>query len=97
MQQMGGALGLAVLVSVFGTAGRVVAGQSVASARATFVVGADHAFIAATLFVGATVLVLAAAIRGRRATARTAATAAVEPQRVRALAFDAAVREVIEV
>jgi EmrB/QacA subfamily drug resistance transporter len=87
MQQMGGALGLAVLVSVFGSAGRVVAGQSVAAARAAFVVGADHAFIAATLFVGATVLVLAVAIRGRRAVAAaaTAATAAAEPEWVRDL------------
>jgi hypothetical protein len=75
MQQMGGALGLAVLVSVFGSAGRGVPGQSVAAARAAFVVGADHAFIAATLFVGATVLVLAVAIRGRRAAARAAAGA----------------------
>ncbi|MGC2192869.1 MAG: MFS transporter [Candidatus Dormiibacterota bacterium] len=96
MQQMGGALGLAVLVSVFGPAGRVVAGQSVASARAAFVVGADHAFIAATLFVGATVLVLAVAIRGRRATARAAATAAGEAQRVRALGRVSAVPEPVE-
>ena len=64
MQQMGGALGLAVLVSVFGSAGRVIPGQSVAAARAAFVVGADHAFVASTLFVAATVLVLAVAIRG---------------------------------
>jgi EmrB/QacA subfamily drug resistance transporter len=71
-QQLGGALGLAVLVSVFGTAGRVVAGQSAAAARAAFVVGADHAFIASALFVGATVLVLVVAIRGRRAAARAA-------------------------
>jgi EmrB/QacA subfamily drug resistance transporter len=81
-QQMGGALGLAVLVSVFGSAGRGVAGQSAAAARAAFVVGADHAFIAATLFVGATVLVLAVAIRGRRAVARAAAGADV-PEWVR--------------
>ena len=81
-QQMGGALGLAVLVSVFGSAGRGVPGQSVAAARAAFVVGADHAFIAATLFVGATVLVLAVAIRGRRAVARAAAGADV-PEWVR--------------
>ena len=84
MQQMGGALGLAVLVSVFGSAGRVVAGQSVAHARAAFVVGADHAFIASTLFVGATVLVLLVAIRGRRAVA-AAATATAEPGWVRDL------------
>jgi MFS family permease len=85
MQQIGGALGLAVLVSVFGSAGRVVAGQSAAAARAAFVVGADHAFIASTLFVGATVLVLAVAIRGRRATARAAAAAADVPEWVRKL------------
>ena len=53
-----------------------------AAARAAFVVGADHAFIAATLFVGATVLVLAVAIRGRRAVARAAAGADV-PEWVR--------------
>ena len=76
MQQLGGALGLAVLVSVFGTAARGVAGQSVVAAQRAFVVGADHAFIAATLFVGATVAVLVVAIRGRRAAARAAAVPA---------------------
>ena len=96
MQQLGGALGLAVLVSVFGSAGRVVAGQSVASARAAFVVGADHAFVASTLFVAATVLVLAVAIRGRRAVARAAAAAA-EPEWVREIGPSAAVPEVVEV
>jgi hypothetical protein len=58
---------------VFGTAARGAALQSVVAARETFVVGADHAFIAATVFVSATVLVLAVAIRGRRAAARAAA------------------------
>jgi EmrB/QacA subfamily drug resistance transporter len=96
MQQVGGALGLAVLVSVFGSAGRVVAGQSLASARAAFVVGADHAFIAATLFVGATVLVLAVAIRGRRAAARAAAAAAEVPEWVRELEPAAATPELVE-
>jgi predicted MFS family arabinose efflux permease len=97
MQQMGGALGLAVLVSVFGPAGRVVAGQSVANARAAFVVGADHAFIAATLFVGATVLVLALAIRGRRAIARATATAAATTNPVRERGAGAAVPETVPV
>jgi EmrB/QacA subfamily drug resistance transporter len=66
MQQLGGALGLAVLVSVFGASAQGVAGQTVMSAasRQTFVVGADHAFAAATLFVGATVIILALAIPG---------------------------------
>ena len=81
MQQLGGALGLAVLVSVFGTAARGAAVQSVAAAQHAFVVGADHAFIAATVFVCATVLVLVLAIRGRRAAAR----AAVVPEWVRDL------------
>ena len=76
MQQLGGALGLAVLVSVFGTAARGAAVQSVAAAQHAFVVGADHAFIAATVFVCATVLVLVVAIRGRRAAARAAAVPA---------------------
>ena len=84
MQQLGGALGLAVLVSVFGTAARGAAMQSVIAAQRAFVLGADHAFIAATVFVSATVVVLVVAIRGRRATAR--ATAAVEvPSWVREL------------
>ncbi|MEO8899828.1 MAG: MFS transporter [Candidatus Dormibacter sp.] len=97
MQQMGGALGLAVLVSVFGSAGRVVTGQSVASARAAFVVGADHAFIAATLFVGATVLVLVVAIRGRRAATRVAAASDVaEPEWVRELGPAETVLEGVE-
>jgi EmrB/QacA subfamily drug resistance transporter len=77
MQQLGGALGLAVLVSVFGTAAQGAAVQSVVAAQRAFVVGADHAFIAATLFVSATVVVLVVAIRGRRAAARAAATVAV--------------------
>jgi len=72
MQQLGGALGLAVLVSVFGTAARAAAAQSVAAMRRSFVLGADHAFIAATVFVSVTVLVLVVAIRGRRATGRAA-------------------------
>ena len=96
MQQMGGALGLAVLVSVFGSAGSVVAGQSAASERAAFVVGADHAFIASTLFVGATVLVLVVAIRGRRALARAAARQVSEPEWLRELGPSQAVPESVE-
>ncbi len=72
MQQLGGALGLAVLVSVFGTAARGAAAQSAVATQRAFVIGADHAFIAATIFVGATVAVLMVAIRGRRAATRAA-------------------------
>jgi hypothetical protein len=63
-QQLGGALGLAVLVSVFGSARRVVAGQSAAAARAAFVVGADHAFIAEPLPAASPGLALVAEVRG---------------------------------
>jgi len=79
MQQLGGALGLAVLVSVFGTAAQQAASQPAAAMRQAFVVGADHAFVAATVFVAATLVVLIVAIRGRRAEAR----AAEEPAMVR--------------
>jgi EmrB/QacA subfamily drug resistance transporter len=84
MQQLGGALGLAVLVSVFGAsthgaaAQSVVTAASVGAAHTAFVVGADHAFAVATAFVGATVAVLALAIRGRRSLARAAASAPAE-------------------
>ncbi|HZT97728.1 MAG TPA: MFS transporter, partial [Chloroflexota bacterium] len=81
MQQLGGALGLAVLVSVFGTVGRSAVTQSVAAARQAFVAGADHAFIAGTLFVAATVLVTLVAITGRRAETHAVATSrAPEPE-----------------
>jgi EmrB/QacA subfamily drug resistance transporter len=92
MQQLGGALGLAVLVSVFGTAARGAAAQTVVAAQRAFVVGADHAFIAATVFVSATVVVLVVAIRGRRAAARAAAVAV--PSWVREL--DATATAVVE-
>ncbi|MBJ7608161.1 MAG: MFS transporter [Candidatus Dormibacteraeota bacterium] len=82
MQQLGGALGLAVLVSVFGSGAHDAATKSVAAAQQAFVVGADHAFIAATMFVAGTVVVLAVAIRGRRATARAIQP---EPEWVREL------------
>ena len=66
MQQLGGALGLAVLVSVFGSAARQAASQSAAVAQQAFVTGAGHAFDAAALFVGLSVVVLGLAIRGDR-------------------------------
>ena len=94
MQQMGGALGLAVLVSVFGSSAAGAAVQTAAAAQSAFVVGADHAFIAATLFLTATVAVLVVAVRGRRATARAAAAASAQvPTWVREIRAD----EVVEV
>ncbi len=74
MQQLGGALGLAVLVTVFGTAGRDTAGQrragvdAATAARHAFVVGADRAFLAAAVFLASTVLLLlTTGVRARRA------------------------------
>ncbi len=67
MQQVGGALGLAVLVTVFGSASRAAtspAGTSaVERAQHAFVVGADRGFLIAALFLAATVLLVLVAIR----------------------------------
>jgi len=69
MQQVGGSLGLAVLVTVFGTASRHVAahpriGETAAEiTRRAFVVGADRSFWTATGFLLATLLLVAFAIR----------------------------------
>lgn len=84
-QQLGGALGLAVLVSIFGSAGAPVEGRSAAVARATFALGADHVFAAASLIMGVTVLLLLAAVRGRRAETPIASAAAEVPEWVREL------------
>lgn len=70
MQQVGGALGLAVLVTVFGSASRGAvspAGTSAAE-RAThaFVVGADRGFLVAAIFLAATVVLVLVAIRPQR-------------------------------
>ncbi|MDX6265279.1 MAG: hypothetical protein QOD70_19 [Frankiales bacterium] len=69
MQQIGGSLGLAVLVTVFGTASTNAArhvrpGESAAQvARHAFTVGADRAFLVAAMFLAATVLLTWFAIR----------------------------------
>jgi EmrB/QacA subfamily drug resistance transporter len=69
MQQLGGSLGLAVLVTVFGTASTNAArhvrpGESaVEAARHAFMVGADRAFLVATMFLAATALLTWFAIR----------------------------------
>lgn len=73
MQQVGGALGLAVLVTVFGTASShadVVPGAGAAAqAQHAFVVGADRAFLAAAAFLALTVVLVAAVVRTPTATA----------------------------
>jgi MFS family permease len=72
MQQVGGSLGLAVLVTVFGTASKdaqshVDPGLSPAeAARQVFVVAADRSFWTATAFLAATWLLVAFAIRTRK-------------------------------
>ena len=69
MQQVGGSLGLAVLVTVFGTASKHAAahpraGETAAElARRAFVVGADRSFWAATIFLAGTLLLVTFAIR----------------------------------
>ncbi|MBV8302308.1 MAG: MFS transporter [Candidatus Dormibacteraeota bacterium] len=79
MQQLGGALGLAVLVSVFGSAGRT--GITTLAAQSAFVTSADHAFAAAACFIGVTVVVVALFTPGRAA----ARAAAEVPQWVRSM------------
>jgi EmrB/QacA subfamily drug resistance transporter len=70
MQQLGGAVGLAVLVTVFGTASKhatVPSGLSPAdAARHVFVHAADQAFWTATLFLAATWALVAVLLRPRR-------------------------------
>ena len=96
-QQLGGALGLAVLVSIFGAAGAVVEGRSAAAARAAFATGADHVFAAAALLMGATVLISLLGIRGRPAGALAPQPARELPQWVRELDLGEPEAEVIEV
>jgi len=66
-QQVGGALGLAVLVTVFGAASRSAlhdAGPATADAlRAAFVHGADRAFLVAAGFVFSALVLVATAVR----------------------------------
>jgi EmrB/QacA subfamily drug resistance transporter len=69
MQQVGGSLGLAILVTVFGAASRHARSHAPsgltgkALANHVYVVGVDRAFEVATLFVLATVLIVTFAIR----------------------------------
>ena len=74
MQQVGGAVGLAVLVTVFGTASKHAASSvdpalsPAEAARHVFVSAADNAFWTATIFLAATWLLVAFAIRPRKTT-----------------------------
>ncbi|MTD12695.1 DHA2 family efflux MFS transporter permease subunit [Nakamurella sp. YIM 132087] len=79
-QQVGGALGLAVLVTVFGAASRgavpPVGATAAEAAEHAFVVGADRGFLVAAGFLAATVLLVLFAVRGtpRRSEARAEVT-----------------------
>ena len=72
MQQVGGSLGLAVLVTVFGSASKSAAGNLPAglspqeASRRVFVHAADHAFWTATIFLIGTLLLVSFAIRTDR-------------------------------
>ena len=72
MQQVGGSLGLAVLVAVFGTASRDAARHpvpglsAVAQQHHVLAHGMSTAFLLAAIFDAVTLLVIAALIRGRR-------------------------------
>ena len=69
MQQVGGSLGLAVLVTVFGSASSHAAAHPEAGdtaqqiAHHALVVGADRAFLVATLFLAATMVLIRVAMR----------------------------------
>ena len=74
MQQVGGSLGLAVLVTVFGTATRSARHAANATAGQVFTHGADRAFLAAAAMLAVTVAVVAVAMRpGRTAPDRETA------------------------
>jgi hypothetical protein len=81
MQQLGGSLGLAVLVTVFGSASKsaaanVPAGSSPAeAARHVFVTAADKAFWTATIFLLGTLLLVTFAMRRDRVQATADAAA----------------------
>ena len=89
MQQVGGSVGLAVLVTVFGSSSQDAArhpkaGQSAAQfAQHVYTVGADKAFWTATGFLAAALLLVIFAIR-TPAPATAAATAPVNPEPVAA-------------
>jgi EmrB/QacA subfamily drug resistance transporter len=69
MQQVGGSLGLAILVTVFGTASRhagTVSGDPAAQARHAFLVGADRGFLVASMLMAASLAVVVAGMRRPR-------------------------------
>jgi EmrB/QacA subfamily drug resistance transporter len=77
-QQLGGTLGVAVLVTVFGSASTYAAGHPVPDASPVaqlnhvFVYGADHAFVASTLFLVAAIVLVATVVRAPKPVANLA-------------------------
>ncbi len=84
MQQVGGSLGLAVLVTVFGSGSRsalhdALPGATPAQiAQHAFVVGADRAILTGAIFLAVTVVVAATTLSGRRPNRPSDAEAQVE-------------------
>ncbi len=74
-QQLGGTLGVAILVTVFGHysrhAGQLVGATSLEQARHVFTVGASHAFAAAALFLVGALVLVAGGVRAPRTAAAT--------------------------
>jgi len=66
-QQLGGTLGVAILVTIFGSAskhaGQLVGATPLAQAHHVFTVGASHAFVGAALFLLAAFVLVGAAVR----------------------------------
>jgi hypothetical protein len=85
MQQVGGALGLAILVTIYGTASRAAAahpliGATVAAqARHVRVHGMAASFTAAAIFDAVALIVIAIAIRMQKAAPATGPAAQPEP------------------
>jgi hypothetical protein len=94
MQQVGGSLGLAVLVTVFGTGSRAALRNPLPNAtpaeiaQHAFVVGADRAILTAAIFLAVTVLVAATTLSSK--SPRRRMEAAAEGSRTAAAELEAA-------
>ena len=99
MQQVGGALGLAILVTIYGTASRAAARHPVLGASAAAqaehikVHGMSAAFTAAAIFDAVALIVIAVAIRMRQAAAPAGQPEPAESDAVRTEMLDAELLE----
>jgi EmrB/QacA subfamily drug resistance transporter len=83
MQQLGGTLGVAILVTIFGSASRdaarhPIAGTAIQQAHHNFVAGADRAFLASAVFLIAAIGLITVAIQTPRRQAALAAEIAAD-------------------